>query len=259
MSVRVTGSRAPTLSPTPPLVGGLIHVEAAVRGFISDPLHPAQATAKLLASWDRGVDVKASDGRSLRALDAADGNFHVHLHRRRLEDGSSISLSLAPTGDEANAVIETHPHDPRAPVGFHNLDRATVALDEVQGLVKTAAAEPSTRTVDRLRLESIDGRLSATRGYMDTLRALREAHPILGTLAEAREHAYKSEKKGDADDVALGKLVKALEGWLAAGADGLSAEGRAQVREDLDTVAAEQKKWSSWRRSTGLFTLWVRD
>lgn len=239
------------------LAGAITKTGATLRGIWEDPMHPARGRAKVLAEWDRGLDVDVSGGTRLRALDAADGRFHVHVMPPFGSKSCSLHVSLASEGDEKKAIIQDHPHSPRAPVGFYNLDRAQAALGVVRQILENTLASPDTSRVNRNRAENILARVEATQGWLDSLAEARTAQPKLGLLADAAALAYGTKKAGDASDVKLTAALAELDAYVAAGAGGLEPERLAQVREDIQTIRDDRDKWVGWHASTGVFTFYV--
>lgn len=241
----------------PLIAGALAKVEASVRGFVDSPLHPFAARDKLLAQWDRGIDVEIGGGARLRALDAVDGRFNIHLTPATLDDGYSLHVSLAPEGGEKDAVVQNNPHSPNAPVGFYNVGTSQAALTEVRRVLSAALANPDTADVDKLRAQSIVNRLDSTATYLGQIADAVKTRPLLARLPEAAALAHDLKKAGDDKDKALTALTTKIESYVAAGADGLAPELIGQVKEDLATIAKDRKKWIAWRASTGVFTYYV--
>jgi len=242
----------------PAIAKAVVGAAASVRGLVEAPLSPLRRRDELLASWDRGIDVNLAGGAKLSAFDAASGHFVIHLRPKSLDDGYSLHVSLAPQGDEKNAVVQTHPHAPNAPVGFYNRAEAKGALEQVRSVLVAALADEDAARVNKLRAQTILDRLERTSAYLDALGASEAKQPVLAKLPEAWDAVHDSKKPGDALDQKYQAIAKEI-GAMLAGDHGLPAEAVAQVKEDLETLAADRKKWHTWRASTGLFTLWVRD
>ena len=171
LNVRARDCGAPTAHdlmgrPDIPALGrALTRATATVRGFVEQPLSPGSARDALLARWDRGLDVTVSGGTTLRALDAASGNFHVHVMPPigGPRDQHSVHLSFAPQGQETEAVVRTHPHSPDAPVGFYNADRARQALGDVRRILQAVVDDPSSSRLIRIDFGGQQARASKTR------------------------------------------------------------------------------------------------
>lgn len=241
----------------PAIASALMTAEATVRGLVTDPLHAGRARDSLLSKWDRAIDVDIDGGARLRAIDAADGNFHVHVTPPIGSKDYSINIGLAPEGRERDAIVRTNPHSPDAPVGFYNLEQSTGAVDLVTRVLTSAAKAEDTSRVNRMRANGILSRLGKVKAYLQNLGAAAKAHPELALLPEAARLAHDSKKPGDALDQKLSATVAKVEAFLAGDGQALSPPLRAQVKEDLATIAADRKKWHGWRASTGIFTYYV--
>ena len=262
LRVRTSDSKAPSAHELlgrphiPALAAAANRIGATVKGFINEPLRPLDGRDQLLAKWERGIDINVEGGARLRALDAASGKFHVHLTPASIDDGSSMHVALAPQGDEKNAVVQDHPHAPSAPVGFYNLDRASSALSIIDRVLSAAVEEPTTRNVNRLRAKSILARLDTTQSYLETLRADQVKHPILASLKDVAEYAYKTKKYGDEKDQQFKQAVSALKAYVAKHPQ-MRNELKEQIKEEIGNLTADQKKWVDWRASTGIQSFYV--
>lgn len=234
-----------------PIARLISKVEATVAGWLSDPLRPAAGRDRMLAKSDRGLDVDVDGGFRLRALDAIDGAFHLHLTPPFGSKGSSLHVALPDEGGESSAIVRTHPHAPDAPLGFYNLGAARGALEEIDRILCAAIASRSTSRVDRLRAEQIALRVERALAHVEKLSDSLLDHPELGELVRAAKLAYEVKKPGDAIDVAYQDAVKVIR-TLA-----LDAPTQAQVDRDLATIAADREKWIVWRASTGLHTFYL--
>ncbi|MEE2904007.1 MAG: hypothetical protein VYC39_16900 [Myxococcota bacterium] len=262
LNVRATDSQAPcadTLLGRPhiPAIASAVHrIGATVKGFVEQPLAPLQGRDEILAQWERGIDIEVDGGVRLRALDAASGKFHVHLTPSNI-DHRSLHVAFAPEGDEKNAVVQDHPHAPSAPVGFYNLERSQQALDTVERVLQAAVDAPETSNVNRLRAESILGRLNKTQAYLSALAQVRQEHPILGTLKQVAEYAYETKKFGDENDEKFKSSVGAIESYVKLKKGSISNEVAEQVQEEVANLKTDQKKWVDWRARTGIQTYYV--
>lgn len=262
LSVRTTDSKALYADDLlgrphiPAIAHAVTKVGAAFKGFLNDPMNPSGERDKLLATWERGLDIHVKGGASLRALDAASGKFHVHLTPNSLSDGYSLHVALAPAGDEKNAVVQDNPHAPAAPIGFYNLDRASQALHTVKRVLTASVKDSKTENVNRLRAQSILNRLEKTQSYLETLKADRAEHPVFATLKNAAEYAYNTKKLGDENDQKLKAALSEVKTYVAAHPE-LRAELKEQIKEEIGVIKADQKKWADWRSSTGIHTFYV--
>jgi len=262
LSVHTTESNAPSADHLlgrphiPAMISAANRIGATVKGFLTDPLHPSAERDKLLAGWERGIDINVNGGTRLRALDAASGKFHVHLTPDSLDDGYSLHVAFAPLGDEKNAVVQDNPHAPSAPIGIYNLDRADKALSTVERVLIASVDDPKTENVNRLRGQSILDRLNKTQGYLQTLKQDREDHPVLAKLENAAEYAYKTKKFGDESDQKLKAVFSEIKSYVSAHPE-LRAELSDQIKEEIGAITADQKKWVDWRASTGVQTFYV--
>jgi hypothetical protein len=262
LSVRTTESKALTADallgrPHIPAIASVMNrVGATVKGFLNDPINPLDSRDALLAQWERGLDISVQGGARLRALDAASGNFHVHLTPDSVSDGYSLHVAFAPQGDEKNAIVQDNPHAPAAPIGFYNLDRASQALAIIERVLTASAQDPKTQNVNRLRGQSILVRLGKTKEYLNTLRADQKAHPILATLKDAAKYAYDTKKRGDANDEKCKATLSKIRLHVS-GHPELRAELKEQIQEEIKNIVADQKKWVDWRATTGVQTYYV--
>ncbi len=241
----------------PMIAGALVRADATIRGFISDPLHAGRARDQLLSEMDRALDVDVNGGARLRAIDAVDGNFHVHITPPIGSKDFSLHVELATEGNEKDAVVRADPHAPDAPIGFYNLGETNKSLATVRRVLEAASKAPETTRVNKLRADAILSRLAKVQAYAAELGAAAKDHPVLTQLHDAREAAHDSKKPGDAIDAKRAAIVKTVEAYLEGPGQALSAELQAQVKEDLATVDAERDKWHTWRASTGIFTYYM--
>lgn len=262
LNVRTTDSQAPSADlllgrPHIPAVASAVNrIGATVKGFVDQPLSPMKGRDALLAQWERGIDIEVEGGVKLRALDAASGLFHVHLTPSN-PNQHSLHVALAPHGHEKSAIVQDHPHAPRAPVGFYNLDRSQVALATIQQVLKAAVDAPNTSNLNRLRANSILDRLNQTQGYLSSLTQTRHEHPIFGTLKRAAQYAYETKNYGDENDTKFTSSISAIESYMELKNGSISSEVKAQVQEELTNLKADQKKWVNWRGSTGIQSFYV--
>jgi hypothetical protein len=235
------------------IANALAHLEASVRGFVERPLAPGKGRDRLLAEWDRGLEIDVRGGARLRALDAIDGEFHLHLTPPIGSKDNSLHVALPPEGGESRAIVRDHPHAADAPMGFHNLSSSRAVLAEMTRILQAAIDDPNTSRVNRLRAEEISKRIDAARVHVDRLFEAKAAHPELAALEPAGQAARKIKKVGCAEDLAVRAAIEKARGAFSK----LSPEIAAQVKSDLAVIEADREKWLAWYASTGLFTFYV--
>jgi hypothetical protein len=240
----------------PAIIAATEHVSASIRGFFQDPMHPSSARDKLLATWERGLDIHIEGGAQLRALDAASGKFHVHLTPKVMSDEYSLHVALATNGDEKNAVVQDNPHAPAAPIGIYNLDRSDKAMATIERVLLASIRDPKTKGVNLLRAKSILARLNKTQTYLGALKQDRVDHPILAKLEDAAKFAYDSKKLGDENDLKLKTVLSEIKNYVGSHPE-LRGELTEQIQEEIAVITADQKKWINWRASTGIQTFYV--
>ena len=248
-----TGDPVRALAPS--VAGALLKITASVRGFVDNPIHPTRGRDHLLATWDRGLDVTISNGTKLSAFDAYSGSFMIHVTPAVGSKEYSQHVALAPEGDEKNAVVQTNPHSPQAPVGFYNLPKATEAIDGIRRVLAGAVESPDTTEVNRLRATAILARVEQTQSYLGRLAESQATRPTLATLETAARLAHDVKRKGDSNDKQLTAVLAKLEAYVAKGADGLAPELLAQVKEDLQTIGADRAKWLNYHDDVSSYYL----
>lgn len=253
---RATGDLSLTLAPR---AGELLaKLDASLRGVFEDPAHPIAARRRILAETLPGLDIHLRGGARLSVLDAASGHFIVRLSPPRDDYRSTTHAVLFPNGKtDRDAIVELHPHSPRAPVGFYNAREAKRAVTALSGVLQAAERDPRTSAIDRLRARNARDRLASLGSFLDRLIEAAETRPELRAFSELAAHAYGTKAAGDEHDRAYRRLATELHAYVDAGAGGLSRDLLDRARLDLESIAKDRSKWLAWHASTGLFTLYV--